>query len=422
MSHYEILLRERKERFERILRGLKPDRVPFFPSFHYFPARYAGLSYAEYSSNYYVFSDAVVKVFQDFDFDVLGLALPGAGMTLPLNFILIKSHPDLASSILAIGRTFHEILRDRYTRWPGIELSPNLPAQFVGGRFMDVEEYDELAKDPLTFIARKIIPRVYEPLRDPASPEAYGTLIKFGMEVKRFSQIFINLILRLRGLGYPTYPSGFGCAPLDFIADHLRHITNTLEDLYRYPDKVRRALDALTPLIVEWSRATVTLPPDVLASFDIRIPIAFIPLHLNEMIPPKLFREFYWEPLKRIVVELISAGAIPWIFFEGNYEPFLETILELPRGRIIAFFERTDLRKVRKILGNHAIVMGGISPALYILGTPEKVFNEVCRLLHDVKEPGGYIFSGSGVGGIPDEAKPENLKAAIEAVKKCGLY
>lgn len=418
----EPLVRERVERFERVLRGLKPDRVPFLPSFHYFPARYVGLSYAEYSSNYQMFADAVVKVFHDFEFDVLGLALPGAGMTLPLNFVLMRTHPDLASKIFAIGRTFHEILRDRYTKWPGLELPPNAPAQFVGGRFMEVEEYDELAEYPIAFIAKKILPRVYEALRDPSSPEAYGALIRFGIEVQRFSEIFFGLVARLRGLGYPTYPTGFGYAPLDFIADHLRHVTYTLTDLYRYPDKVREALESLTPLVVEWSKLTVTYPPEALALFDVRIPLAFIPLHLNEMIPQKLFREFYWEPLKKVVVELINVGAIPWIFFEGNYEPFLETILELPKGKVIALFERTDLRKARKILGDHAIIMGGISPAHLILGTPEKVYEEVCRLLIDVKEPGGFIFSGSGVAGVPDETKPENLKAAIEAVKKCGLY
>ncbi|MEM0368576.1 MAG: hypothetical protein QXN57_03945 [Desulfurococcaceae archaeon] len=59
----EELLSERKNRFEKALRGLRPDRVPFMPSFHYFPARYAGLSYAEYSSDYQKFSEAVLKVF-----------------------------------------------------------------------------------------------------------------------------------------------------------------------------------------------------------------------------------------------------------------------------------------------------------------------------------------------------------------------
>ncbi|MCC6058188.1 MAG: hypothetical protein LM568_04650 [Desulfurococcaceae archaeon] len=343
-------------------------------------------------------------------------------MTLPLNFIFMESHPDLATTIFAIARPFHDILKDRYTKWPGKELSPNIPAQFVGGKFMDVEEYDELAKNPIDFISKKIIPRIYEALKDPSSSEAYGALIKFGIEMAKFSSVFMDLMNRLRDLGYPTYPSGFGYAPLDFIADHLRHINYTLIDLYRYSDKVRKALDALTPLIMKWSRMTISIPPNALELFDIKIPLAFIPLHLNEMIPPKFFREFYWEPLKKVIIELVNGGAIPWIFYEGDFTPFLEYILELPKGKTIAYFERTDLRKARKILGDHAIIMGGISPAHYIHGIPEKVFNEVCKLLNDVKEPGGFIFAGSGVAGIPDETKPENLKMAIEAVKKCGVY
>jgi uroporphyrinogen-III decarboxylase len=420
--NYMQLLKERKERIERILTGKKPDRVPFMPSFHYFPARYIGISYADYSSDYQLYSKAVLSVYRDFDFDLAGLALPGAGMTLPLNFIFMESHPDLATTIFAIARPFHDILKDRYTKWPGKELSPNVPAQFVGGKFMDVEEYDELAKNPIDFISKKIIPRIYEALKDPSSPEAYGALIKFGIEMAKFSSVFMDLMNRLRDLGYPTYPSGFGYAPLDFIADHLRHINYTLIDLYRYSDKVRKALDALTPLIMKWSRMTISIPPNALELFDIKIPLAFIPLHLNEMIPPKFFREFYWEPLKKVIIELVNGGAIPWIFYEGDFTPFLEYILELPKGKTIAYFERTDLRKARKILGDHVIIMGGISPAHYIHGIPEKVFNEVCKLLNDVKEPGGFIFAGSGVAGIPDETKLENLKAAIEAVRKCGVY
>jgi hypothetical protein len=44
---------------------------------------------------------------------------------------------------------------------------------------------------------------------------------------------------------------------------------------------------------MKWSRMTISIPPNVLELFDIKIPLAFIPLHLNEMIPPKFFREFY---------------------------------------------------------------------------------------------------------------------------------
>ncbi len=105
--------------------------------------------------------------------------------------------------------------------------------------------------------------------------------------------------------------------------------------------------------------------------------------------------------------------------FEGDYTPFLETIFGLPKGGIIAYFERTDLRKV---LGDHVIVMGGLPPPLYVLGTPGKVYEETCKLLVDIKEPGGFIFSGSSVAGVPGETKPENLRVAINALKECGVY
>lgn len=98
-----------------------------------------------------------------------------------------------------------------------------------------------------------------------------------------------------------------------------------------------------------------------------------------------------------------------------------KTVEELYRERLERF-EKIDLRKVREVLGDHVVIMGGLSSALLVLGTPEKVYEEACKLLNDVREPGGFIMAGSGVAGIPDETKPENLRALIEAVKKCGTY
>ena len=122
-----------------------------------------------------------------------------------------------------------------------------------------------------------------------------------------------------------------------------------------------------------------------------------------------------------MLIDAINLGAIPFIFFEGDHTPHLETILELPKGRAYGMFERTDLRVVRKVIGDHIVIGGGISTAVFAFGSREKVFEEVCKLLNDVKEPGGFIYSGTGIS-IPNESKPENVKASIEAVKKCGIY
>ena len=73
-------------------------------------------------------------------------------------------------------------------------------------------------------------------------------------------------------------------------------------------------------------------------------------------------------------------------------------------------FERTDLRKVRKVIGDHIAIGGGISTTIFAFGSREKVFEEVCKLLNDVKEPGGFIYSGTGIS-IPNESKPEKRQS-----------
>jgi len=423
----EALYSEKLERLERTLKGKKPDRVPFMPAFHYFPARYAGITYHEYSFNYERFVEAVTKVYKDFDFDVAGFVAPGCGIPGPLTMpvIFVRDFPELLTMIPAFAGPMHDILGDKYTKWPGRELRVNTPAQiaYVDAPYMSVEEYRDLAEDPVGFLTEKIIPRVYRNLEKPASPKYYATLIKLGMEAQKFALFQLRLFNELKSLGYPILPFSFSTVPLDFIADNLRcpH-SYTLLDIRRKPYEVKRACESLLPLLIDLGLKAIP-PVEVRKSiFGTELCAIFIPLHLNEMLSPKLYNEFYWPHLKKMVEEFYKAGCISWIFFEGDHTPHLETILEVPKGSIIAHFERTDLRKAREILGDHVILMGGISPAHFIHGTPRKVYDEVCKLLNDVKEPGGFIFAGSSVAGIPDETRPENLRAAIDAVKKCGKY
>ncbi len=65
-------------------------------------------------------------------------------------------------------------------------------------------------------------------------------------------------------------------------------------------------------------------------------------------------------------------------------------------------------------------IVGGLPTSLFLTATPVEAEEYVKKLLEDVKEPGGFVLS-SGVA-LPPNAKPENLKAIIEAVKKHGWY
>ena len=192
-------------------------------------------------------------------------------------------------------------------------------------------------------------------------------------------------------------------------------------DLRRHPDDVKAAVEALTPLLKRCVRASTPSPDASRAAFGTGTVLVFFPLHLNEMLPPKLFEEFYWPGLKEVLLEAIALGATPWVFFEGNFTPFLHYLEELPKGRIVAWFEKTDLREVRRVLGDHVVVMGGLPLPLFMHGSPERVREEACKLLRDVKDPGGFVFTGASASPTAS-TRVENLWAAVEAARSCGSY
>jgi len=91
------------------------------------------------------------------------------------------------------------------------------------------------------------------------------------------------------------------------------------------------------------------------------------------------------------------------------------------RKKIVAVFDKTDPRKVRDVLGDHVILVAGPPNSLLIGGTPQKVDDYMKSMLTDCKEGGMMIYPGAD-GGISGDARPENVKALIEAVKKYGKY
>jgi uroporphyrinogen-III decarboxylase len=202
---------------------------------------------------------------------------------------------------------------------------------------------------------------------------------------------------------------GGAYAPLDIIGDFLRGIENVLLDIRRYPDKVKKAAEALVEPIVKYA-----------LSYKQRgLKWVMIPLHLNEYLSPKLYKEFYWPTLKEVILRLADEGMKAQVFFEGRHDAHLETILELPKGWGIAYFEKTDVVKAKKVLEGHTCVMGGIPMSLIVSGTPEKIEEYVKNLLEQVKPGGGFILSAN-IGTAPRETPIENITALIEAVEKYG--
>ena len=405
---YEELYTQRKERLDRASVLKEPDRVPVMGGFGFFSATYSGITHHEFLFDYEKAEKAVVKTSVDFGYDTAGSVGRLGG--LPFTLAFLQDYDGLPP--MFVNGPIHDILGVRYARFPGRELAETAPFQFIGEEFMKIEEYDELIEDPRGYLAGKLIPRTCKSLEEPGSSMALASMFRWGIESRKSSEATRRLNEKLRGFGFPRYSSGFSYAPLDFIGDYMRDIKNVLLDTFRVPEKVKQAALAIGALILEMNKVS--------AKSANKADRVFIPLHLNEYFSPKHYNEYYWPTLKQVVLDLIDHDLVPMIFYEGYHEAHLETILELPKGKTVSKFEKTDLGKVKEVIGDHSCIIGGPPASLFIGGTPAKMDDYVRSLLEEVKDGGGFIMSPAI--SIPGSAKPENVRALFDAVEKYGAY
>lgn len=401
------LLEERRARVEAAINLEEPDRVPYSGLGGDIIPAFAGITHHEYCYDYEKTREATIKFHKEFPCD-WSFASGFTGVGVPPLTLALADKPDLAVTFGINGNT-HDILGDVCTKYPGRELGENSSPQFIGGTFMEPEEYDQLAQDPVGFTAEVVLPRICKNLRNPR--DAAATWVRMGMEAVKAAAAGQQLAADMEKIGIPTFPLGFGMVPLDMIGDGYRDFTNVMLDLRRYPDKVKKACDAMLEHIINIG---LSLKP-------MGAKIAFIALHLNEYLSPKLYKDFYWPYLKEIITRYYEEGIKSLVFFEGQHEHHLETILELPRGWGVAYFEKTDVVKAKEVLKDHTCIMGGVPISLIVTGTPAQIDSYVKDLMEKMKPGGGYILCTS-VGSAPRETPLENIKALIEAVEKYGSY
>jgi hypothetical protein len=330
-----------------------------------------------------------------------------------------------------------ETLQCRWLKWPGHGVPPDAGYQFVEGEHMRAEEYDDFLFDPTDFILRVFMPRAYgalDPLKVlPPMPSlyytrfltgaavfggaevsgAFQTLLKSGQEARRAMSRAAEFAKEMANLGFPCQFGGVAYAPFDYLGDLLRGTRGIMLDMYRMPDKLLQATDKLIPYILRGA-----IGPAKASG----VPRVFIPLHkgLDGFMSLDQFKTFYWPSLRKVIIALIDEGLAPNVLWEGNCESRLETIRDIPKGKAVYAFERTDLFKAKEVLGGTVCIRGNVPPSLLIMGSAQEV-REYCRKAIAVAGKGGG-FMMDGASGIPAETKPENLKAMEEATKEFGVY
>jgi len=206
---------------------------------------------------------------------------------------------------------------------------------------------------------------------------------------------------------------GFGGqAPFDVISDYLRGLKGSTLDMFRCPDKLLAAQQKLLPYIIDSSIAMGRM---------MGAPLSFMALHRGSdgFMSLEQFETFYWPGLKTLLLAMVDAGLTPFVFWEGSWDKRLEYFRELPKGKVVGWFDRTDLFKAKEVIGDTMCICGDMPLSLLQTGTPEQVKAYAKKLIDVVGKDGGFIM---GSNTVLDDAKPELVKVWADFTREYGVY
>jgi len=356
MSTVEELQKERMEIKNDLLAGKKPKRVLVAPGFSWeFACQLAGVDMKQAHYNFAELTEkAVEKVCQTFPLDV--------SPTRTLRFANVYQHLGAKNWIMGSN---------------GVIQHPEIAT-------METEEYDEFINAPYKTIIEKFLPRACTALAKDPHSNALNLATAFGA-YKNITGVQAGIVGKMMakyGLvpGFVTHQQVE--APYDFLADQLRGFTGINMDNRRIPDKVKAAVDVITPLMLKMVTPLVKRPGLV----------AFIPLHLGPYLNQSIFEKLYWPSLEELLVEMDKIGVGCSIFVEQDWTRFCPFLARLPKSDIM-YMEAGDPKVFTETVGKDHIIGGFYDPTISLARSKEECIDEAKRLLDIVMKCGKYYFN-----------------------------
>jgi len=397
MSDMEQLYNQRLRRYVMAMRKQKPDRIPIRPFVAEFTAKYAGYTIQEVTQDYQKAFDAALRCAADFDWDAIvpNMVYVWSGLT------------------QAIGLKYYAV--------PGVDLPADTPFQYLEppeeNAWMRPDEYDALIADPTGFLFNVWLPRVSADVCAPGQPNTYRNNLSFlkgGMAMLKYFNALGAQVARMRKeTGTVSAISGILKAPFDIIADKLRGYKGLCMDMFRQPKKVLAACEAMAPHLLHVALSG--------ADPDKNVPIGLW-MHRGcvPFLSPEQFERFYWPTLKWSIEQIWAAGHQVLFYAEGEWNPNLKYIAQLPELSIIYHVDRGDIFEVHRAVGHKFCLSGGIPNDLLAFGKPDDVREYCKKVIDGVARDGGYIMDASAI--MQDDTQVENVRAMTEFTRQYGVY
>ncbi len=279
---------------------------------------------------------------------------------------------------------------------PGVELGRDDMIQFVEDGKMTNEDYDVILNKGWKYYADSYIKNALGIYPDDK------TYIS-DKEFKEYADKKVEEFGYVETIGWAN-PSIFD------LLTSLRGIATFFRDMKKDPVKIKAVLDVLYEETLPDFKEQLKMPSKAFAAMvqpGVRANCDFI--------SRSIYEKLVWPYTQGYGDAVLEAGIPLYFHYDANWDLFLDFFTYFPPYKCIFDTDgMTDIYKLKKILGGRMAITGNISPALLTLGTPDEVYNFIKKQISEIG-PEGYIVTSSCT--IPSNAKPENIKAMVEACR-----
>jgi len=370
----------------------EPDRVPVIGGgVNFFPAKYAGITVADFMYDPQRMRQAYFKMEEDFPLDT----------TFP-------------SFLLSIGRVATAAGLN-LLKIPGRDIDVNSSYQYNEVDRLKDDEWDQLIQGGITFVVDTIAPRMVDLLGTHGVARLAGET-RVMLELMRLVSNSLGIMNEMEARGMYNFLGSFAFPPFDVMSLMFRTLSSLTRDLMHKQTRedIVEICERMNPWLIQLYMTLARLTG---------LPGVFFPSERAFSLSPRQFEQFYWPTLKQMILAFVKEGLIPFLEWESDVTHLVHFLKELPRSvarRCVFNCDTSDIFEVHKILDGHMAITGNIPLSTMCVGTPRDVEKYCTRLFEVLKPGGGYLLCPAL--GIPDEAKPENVHAMIKFAKKNGNY
>jgi hypothetical protein len=390
--HKSIYLEKERRVLDAITMRKEPDRVPVITGgLNFFPAKYAGITCADYMYDFKKMKMAFMKMHDDFNFD----------LTFP-SFMLSFGRVMTAADVNLI-------------KIPGRDISVNSCYQYNEMERLKPEEYGEFLERGMDFLMDTIAPRVSGIFKKNRL-RRIAHLGRTTLEILKYLKGGTEIMGELKAKGQYCLMEGTGFPPFDIVSFVFRKLAGLTRDMMK--KATRSQLIELLNRMETWLTPMISALPRMNRTQGI-----WFTSERAFSLSPRQFAQYYWPTLKKMIISMVEVGDIPFLVWESDVTHLIHFLLELPKKisrRCIFMCDTSDIFEVNRILDGHMSIVGNVPLSTMVVGTPKDV-EKYCDKMFAKLMPGGGFINCSALG-IPDEAKPENIHALINYTHKNGVY